>query len=54
MGGNEVANRCPDEGVVGGDPAVMAIQKVVDRLPGVVDAAGEVRGCHAGPGQVIL
>ena len=23
-------------------------------LPGVVDAAGEVRGCHAGPGQIIL
>src|SRR5450756_821932 len=54
MGRNEVANRGPDEAVVGGDPAVMAVQKGVDRLPGVVDAAGEVRGCHGGPGQVIL
>src|ERR1019366_514646 len=54
MGRNEVANRCPDEAVVGGDPAVMAVQKLIDRLPGVVDAAGEVRGCHAGSGQVIL
>src|ERR1022692_3038134 len=54
MGCNEAANRCPDGAVVGGDPAVIAIQKGVDRLPGVVDAAGEVRGCHAGPGQVIL
>ena len=54
MGGDEVANRGPDEAVVGGDPAVMAVQKLIDRLPGVVDAAGEIRGCHAGPGQVIL
>src|ERR1017187_2006191 len=54
MGGNEVANRCPDEAVVGGDPAVMAIQKGVNRLPGVVNTAGKSRGCHAGPGQVIL
>ena len=54
MGGDEVANRCPDQAVVGGDPAVMAVQKLIDRLPGVVDAAGEVRRCHAGPGQVIL
>src|ERR1017187_961895 len=54
MGRNEVANRGPDEPIVGGDSAVMAVQKLIDRLPGVVDAAGEVRGCHAGPGQVIL
>jgi hypothetical protein len=54
MGGNEVANRGPDQAVVGGDPAVMAIQELIDRLPGVVDAAGKIRGCHAGPGQVIL
>src|SRR5450759_1114930 len=54
MGRNEVANRCPDEAVVGGDSTVMAIQKLIDRLPGVVDAAGEVRGYHTGPGQVIL
>ncbi len=40
--------------VVGGDLAVAAIQKEVERFPGVVDAAGEVRRCHAGPGQVIL
>src|ERR1019366_8862719 len=39
MGGNEVANRCPDEAIVGGDPAVMAIQELIDRLPSVVDAA---------------
>ena len=32
----------------------MAVQKLIDRLPGIVDAAGEVRRCHAGPGQVIL
>ena len=54
MGGDEVANRCPDQAIVGGDPAVMAIQKLIDRLPRVVDAAGEVRRCHAGAGQVIL
>jgi hypothetical protein len=42
MGGNEVADCGPDEAVVGGDPAVMAIQKLIDRLPGVVDAAGKV------------
>src|ERR1039457_51599 len=54
MGRNEVADRCPDEAVVGGDPAVMAIQKLIDRLPGVVDAAGKIWGCHAGAGQVIL
>ena len=54
MGGDEVANRCPDESVVGGDPAVVAVQKLIDRLPGVVDAAGKIRRCHAGPGQVIL
>src|ERR1019366_3617218 len=45
MGRNEVSDRGPDEAVVGGDPAVIAIQKLIDRLPGVVDAAGEVRGC---------
>ena len=39
MGRNEIANRCPDEAVVGGDPAVMAIEELIDRLPGVVDAA---------------
>src|ERR1039457_6878066 len=54
MGRNEVADRCPDEAVVGGDPAVMAIQKLIDRLPGVVNAAGKIWGCHAGAGQVIL
>src|ERR1022692_4309431 len=54
MGGNEVANRGPDQPVVGGDPAVMAVQKLIDRLPGVVDAAGYIWRCHAGPGQVIL
>src|ERR1019366_2862362 len=54
MSSNEVADRCPDEPVVGGNPAVMAIQKLIDRFPGVVDAAGKIRGCHAGPGQVIL
>jgi hypothetical protein len=54
MGGNEVANRGPDQAVVGGDPAVMAIQELIDRLPGVVDAAGKIWRCHAGPGQVIL
>src|ERR1022692_2973857 len=54
MGGNEVANRCPDEAVVGGDPAVMAIQELIDRLPSVVDAAGKIWRCHAGSGQVIL
>src|SRR5664280_3574635 len=42
MGRNEAANRCPDEAVVGGDPAVMAIQELIDRLPGVVDAAGKI------------
>src|ERR1035441_10414272 len=54
MSRNEAGNRWRDGAVVGGDPAVMAVQKGVNRLPGVVDAAGEVRGCHAGPGQVIL
>src|ERR1022692_4776174 len=54
MSRNEAANRCPDRAVVGGDPAVIAIQKGVDRLPSIVDAAGKIRGCHAGPGQVIL
>src|ERR1039458_4389474 len=54
MSRNEVADRCPDKAVVGGDSAVVAIQKLIDRLPGVVDAAGEIWGCHAGPGQVIL
>src|ERR1022692_411555 len=54
VGRDEAANRCPDGAVVGGDPAVIAIQKGVDRLPGVVDAAGKIRRCHAGPGQVIL
>src|ERR1019366_4319063 len=54
MGRNEAANRCPDGAVIGGDPAVIAVQKGVNRLPGVVDAAGEVWRCHAGPGQVIL
>src|ERR1022692_1081520 len=54
MGGNEVANRGPDQPVVGGDAAVMAVQKLIDRLPGVVDAAGEVWRCHAGASQVIL
>src|ERR1039457_1661488 len=54
MGGNEIADRGPDEAVVGGDPAVMAVQKLIDRFPGVVDAAGKIRRCHAGPGQVIL
>jgi hypothetical protein len=53
MGRNKAADRCPDGAVVGGDPAVIAIQKGVDRLPGVVDAAGEVRGCpcRSGPGN---
>src|ERR1035441_5180839 len=54
MGGNEVANRCPDQPVVGGDPAVMAVKELIDRLPGVVDAAGKIWRCHAGPGQGIL
>src|ERR1035438_978387 len=54
MSRNEAANRCPDGAVVGGDPAVIAVQKGVNRLPGVVDAAGKIRGCHAGPSQVIL
>src|SRR5664280_1787105 len=54
MGGNEVADRGPDEAVVRGDPAVMAVQKLIDRLPGVVNAAGKIWRCHAGPGQVIL
>src|SRR5271166_2703194 len=54
MGSDEVANRCPDEPVVGGDRAVTAIQKEEECLPGVVDAAGEVRRCHAGAGQVVL
>src|ERR1019366_3399383 len=53
MGRDEAANRCPDGAVVGGDPAVIAVQKGVDRLPGVVDAAGKIWGCHAGPGQVV-
>src|ERR1019366_3551652 len=43
MSRNKAANRCPDGAVVGGDPAVIAIQKGVNRLPGVVDAAGKVR-----------
>src|ERR1035438_8276357 len=54
MGGNEVADCGPNEAVIGGDPAVMAVQKLIDRLPGVVDAAGKIWGRHAGPGQVIL
>src|SRR5580693_6017944 len=54
MGGNEVANRCPDPSVVGGDLAVTAIQKEVERLPRVVDTAGEIPRGQAGPGQVIL
>src|SRR5664280_3769175 len=54
MSRNEAANRCPDGAVVGGYPAVIAIQKGVNRLPGVVDAAGKIWRCHAGPGQVIL
>src|ERR1019366_8934414 len=54
MGCNEVADRCPDKPVVGGDPAVMAVQKLIDRLPSVVDAAGKIWRCHAGPRQVIL
>ena len=54
MSRNEAANRCPDGAVVGGDPAVIAVQEGVDRLPGVVDAAGKIWRCHAGPGQVIL
>src|ERR1022692_3139685 len=54
MSRNEAANRCPDGAVVGGDPAVIAIQKGVDRLPGVVDTAGKIWRCHAGPSQVIL
>jgi hypothetical protein len=44
MGRNEVANRGPDEAVVGGDPAVIAIQKLIDRLPGVVNAAAKSGG----------
>src|ERR1039457_7451725 len=32
MSRNEVADRCPDESVVGGDSTVMAIQKLIDRL----------------------
>src|ERR1039457_784413 len=44
MGGNEIANRGPDQAVVGGDPAVMAVKKLIDRLPGVVDAAGKIWG----------
>src|ERR1035441_1674761 len=54
MGRNKVTDRCPDEAIVRGDPAVMAVQKLVDRLPSVVDAAGKIWRCHAGPGQVIL
>src|SRR5271167_772415 len=54
MGRNKVANRCPDEPVVGGDRAVTAIQKEEECLPGVVDATSEVRRCHAGAGQVVL
>src|ERR1039457_2859560 len=54
MSRNEAANRCSDRAVVGGDPAVIAVQKGVDRLPGVVDAAGKIWRCHPGPGQVIL
>src|ERR1035441_8056239 len=42
MSRNEAANRCPDGAVVGGDPAVIAIQKGVNRLPSVVDAAGKI------------
>src|SRR5271166_2283587 len=54
MGSDEVANRCPDEPVVGGDRTVTAIQKEEECLPGVVDAASEVRRSHSSPGQVIL
>src|ERR1019366_6415841 len=54
MSRNEIANRCPDGAVVRGDSAVIAVQKGVDRLPGVVDAAGGGRRGPAGPGQVIL
>src|ERR1039457_7145833 len=32
MSRNEAANRGSDEAVVGGDPAVIAIQKLIDRL----------------------
>src|SRR5271157_2330752 len=53
MSGNEVANGCPDVAVVGGDLAVVAIQKVVERLASVVDVMGEIRRGQAGAGQVI-
>ena len=43
MGGNEVANRGSDQAVVGGDPAVMAIQELIDRLPGVVSNPASAR-----------
>ena len=39
---------------VGGNPAVVAVQKLVDRLPGIVDTAGKVGRCHARSGQIIL
>src|ERR1035437_6212453 len=42
---DEASNRRPDGAVVGGDPAVMAVQKLIDRLPGVADAAGKIWGC---------
>jgi hypothetical protein len=54
MGRDEVANCCPDVAVVGGNPAVVAVQKLVDRLPGIVDTAGKVGRCHARSGQIIL
>src|ERR1019366_3374435 len=54
MGCNEVADRGPDEAVVGRNPAVMAIEELIDRLPGVVDAASKISRCHAGPSQVVL
>src|ERR1039458_8273707 len=44
MSRNEAANRGSDEAVVGGDPAVIAIQKLIDRLPGVVNAAAKSGG----------
>ena len=30
------------------------VQKLVDRLPGIVDTAGKVGRCHARSGQIIL
>ena len=44
MSRNEIADRGPDEPVVGGDPAVMAVQKLIDRLQGVVDVNRRVNG----------